>query len=143
MTRPWLWAASLAVYAFLYVPLAVVVVFSFNDSTLNAQWVGFTTHWYAKLLHDEEMLRAAANSVSIALLSAALSTVLGAMAGLAVLRAVGERLPGHHRVELVRAELLLRHGRDAEARLALTAALAAAPNGPERRHIAARLRELT
>ena len=67
----------------------------------------------------------------------------GAMAGLAVLRAVGERLPGHHRVELVRAELLLRDGRDAEARLALTAALAAAPNGPERRHIAARLRELT
>lgn len=86
MTRPWLWAASLAVYAFLYVPLAVVVVFSFNDSVLNAQWVGFTTHWYAKLLHDEEMLRAAANSVSIALLSAALSTVLGAMAGLAMHR---------------------------------------------------------
>ena len=86
MTRPWLWAASLAVYAFLYVPLAVVVVFSFNDSTLNAQWVGFTTRWYAKLLHDEEMLRAAANSVSIALLSAALSTVLGAMAGLAMHR---------------------------------------------------------
>ena len=86
MTKPWLWAASLAVYAFLYVPLAVVVVFSFNDSVLNAQWVGFTTHWYAKLLHDEEMLRAAANSVSIALLSAALSTVLGAMAGLAMHR---------------------------------------------------------
>ena len=75
MTKHWLWAASLAVYAFLYVPLAVVVAFSFNDSTLNAQWVGFTTRWYAKLLHDEEMLRAAANSVSIALLSAALSTL--------------------------------------------------------------------
>ena len=44
---------------------------------------------------------------------------------------------------VVRAELLLRDGRDDEARLALTAALAAAPNGPERRHIAARLRELT
>ena len=86
MNKPWLWAASLAVYAFLYVPLAVVVVFSFNDSVLNAQWVGFTTHWYAKLLHDEEMLRAAANSLSIALLSAAISTVLGAMAGLAMHR---------------------------------------------------------
>ncbi len=86
MTRRWLWAASLAVYGFLYVPLAVVVVFSFNDSTLNAQWVGFTTHWYAKLLGDGEMLRAAANSVSIALLSAAISTLLGAMAGLAMHR---------------------------------------------------------
>ena len=86
MTRPWLWAASLAVYAFLYLPLAVVVLFSFNDSTLNAQWVGFTIRWYAKLLGDGEMLRAAANSVSIALLSAAASTVLGAMAGLAMHR---------------------------------------------------------
>ena len=81
-----LWGASLATYAFLYVPLAVVVLFSFNDSTLNAQWVGFTTHWYAKLLHDEEMLRAAANSVVIALLASSLATVLGAMAGIAMQR---------------------------------------------------------
>jgi ABC-type Fe3+ transport system permease subunit len=44
---------QLTVYAFLYVPLAVVVLFSFNDSLLNAQWVGFTTRWYRKLLHDE------------------------------------------------------------------------------------------
>ena len=82
----WLWAASLAVYAFLYVPLAVVVLFSFNDSQLNAQWVGFTTSWYAKLLGDDEMLRAAANSVLIALLSSTIATVLGAMAGLAMHR---------------------------------------------------------
>jgi len=82
----WLWAASLATYAFLYVPLAVVVLFSFNDSTLNAQWVGFTTHWYAKLFGDGEMLRAAANSVLIALLSSSIATLLGAMAGLAMQR---------------------------------------------------------
>jgi len=82
----WLWAAALAVYAFLYVPLAVVVLFSFNDSQLNAQWVGFTTSWYAKLLGDDEMLRAAANSVLIALLSSTIATVLGAMAGLAMHR---------------------------------------------------------
>jgi spermidine/putrescine transport system permease protein len=82
----WLWAASLAVYGFLYVPLAVVVLFSFNDSMLNAQWVGFTFRWYEKLIHNGEMLRAAANSVAIALLSSAISTVLGAMAGLAMHR---------------------------------------------------------
>ena len=82
----WIWAASLGVYAFLYIPLAVVVLFSFNDSTLNAQWVGFTTHWYAKLLQDGEMLRAAANSLVIALLSSAIATVLGAMAGIAMHR---------------------------------------------------------
>ncbi|WIM05011.1 MAG: ABC transporter permease [Candidatus Nitricoxidivorans perseverans] len=82
----WLWSASLAVYAFLYIPLAVVVLFSFNDSMLNAQWVGFTLDWYGKLLGDGEMLRAAANSLLIALLSSSISTVLGAMAGLAMHR---------------------------------------------------------
>ncbi|MCX8085678.1 MAG: ABC transporter permease subunit [Rhodocyclaceae bacterium] len=86
MSRFWLWAAALAVYAFLYVPLAVVVIFSFNDSQLNAAWVGFTTDWYAKLFQNEEMLAAAANSLSIALLSSTLATVLGAMAGLAMHR---------------------------------------------------------
>lgn len=82
----WLWTASLAVYAFLYVPLAVVVIFSFNDSLLNAEWVGFTLDWYAKLAGNDEMLRAAANSVLIALLSSAIATVLGAMAGIAMHR---------------------------------------------------------
>jgi len=81
-----LWGASLAVYAFLYVPLAVVVIFSFNDSLLNAEWVGFTLSWYRKLLADGEMLAAAGNSLAIALLSSALATVLGAMAGIAMQR---------------------------------------------------------
>ena len=82
----WLWAASLTVYAFLYLPLAVVVLFSFNDSLLNAQWVGFTTRWYHKLLHDEEMLHAAANSLFIALTASSVATVLGTMAGIALQR---------------------------------------------------------
>jgi len=82
----WLWAASLAVYAFLYVPLAVVVLFSFNDSLLNAQWVGFTTRWYSKLINNDEMLRAAANSLFIALTASSVATVLGTMAGIAMQR---------------------------------------------------------
>jgi spermidine/putrescine transport system permease protein len=82
----WLWTASLAVYGFLYIPLAVVVIFSFNDSMLNAEWVGFTLDWYRKLLGDGEMLRAAANSLLIALLSSSIATALGAMAGIAMHR---------------------------------------------------------
>lgn len=82
----WLWAASLAVYAFLYVPLAVVVLFSFNDSLLNAQWVGFTTRWYSKLINNDEMLRAAANSLFIALAASSVATVLGTMAGIVMQR---------------------------------------------------------
>jgi spermidine/putrescine transport system permease protein len=82
----WIWAASLAAYAFLYLPLAVVVLFSFNDSVLNAQWVGLTTSWYAKLFADGDMLRAAGNSIAIALLSSCIATALGTMAGLAMHR---------------------------------------------------------
>ncbi|MDP2132309.1 MAG: ABC transporter permease, partial [Sulfuritalea sp.] len=81
-----LWAAAMVTYAFLYIPLAVVVLFSFNDSLLNAEWVGFTTRWYAKLLHNDDMLRAAANSLLIALVSSSMATLLGAMAGLAMHR---------------------------------------------------------
>jgi spermidine/putrescine transport system permease protein len=82
----WLWAAALAVYAFLYLPLAIVVAYSFNDSRLNAEWVGFTWHWYQVLLHDEDMLIAAGNSLFIALVSSVAATVLGTMAGIAIHR---------------------------------------------------------
>ena len=82
----WLWAVSIAVYAFLYVPLIIVVVYSFNDSKLNAEWVGFTLDWYRQLLHDEGMLHAAGNSLGIALVASAVSTVLGTMAGFAMHR---------------------------------------------------------
>jgi spermidine/putrescine transport system permease protein len=82
----WLWAAALAVYAFLYLPLTIVVVYSFNDSRLNAEWVGFTWHWYEVLLHDEEMLLAAGNSLFIAFVSSLVATLLGTMAGIAMHR---------------------------------------------------------
>ncbi len=78
--------AALLVYLFLYLPLAVVVVYSFNDSRLNAEWVGFTWRWYQVLLADEEMLQAAFNSVLIALGASLVATVLGTMAGLAMHR---------------------------------------------------------
>ena len=50
---PLLWVSAIAVYAFLYIPLVVVVIFSFNDSKLNAEWVGFTLDWYRKLLAND------------------------------------------------------------------------------------------
>ena len=93
MPRFWLWFVSLLVYAFLYVPLLIVVIFSFNDSKLNAEWVGFTTGWYTKLFADDDMLRAALNSLSIACLAAAIATVLGTMAGLSMHRFRPKLLP--------------------------------------------------
>jgi spermidine/putrescine transport system permease protein len=79
-------AAAAAGYAFLYVPLVIVVVYSFNDSRLNAEWVGFTFGWYDKLFHNEEMLVAAGNSLVIGLVASLVSTVLGTMAGVALYR---------------------------------------------------------
>ena len=81
-----LWAAAIFAYAFLYVPLAIVVVYSFNDSRLNAEWVGFTLAWYRTLAGDEQMLHAAANSLIIGIVASLVSTVLGTMAGLAMHR---------------------------------------------------------
>ncbi len=84
--RPALWIAAAAGYAFLYVPLIVVVAYSFNNSRLNAEWVGFTFEWYEKLFHNQEMLAAAANSLIIALVASAVSTLLGTAAGMAMYR---------------------------------------------------------
>ncbi|BBI98534.1 polyamine transporter PotC [Ferrigenium kumadai] len=83
---PWAWAAGLAAYAFLYLPLTIVVAYSFNDSRLNAEWVGFTWHWYRLLFGDQDMLVAAGNSLFIALIASLAATVLGTMAGIAMQR---------------------------------------------------------
>ncbi len=82
----WLWTAALLAYAFLYLPLLVVIVYSFNDSRLNAEWVGFTFDWYRKLFANDEMIEAAVNSLLIALSASLVSTVLGTMAGMAMHR---------------------------------------------------------
>ena len=83
---PWLWLAGFLGYAFLYAPLVIVVGYSFNDSRLNAEWVGFTLSWYEKLFGNEKMLTAAWNSLMIGLTASAVSTVLGTMAGYAMYR---------------------------------------------------------
>jgi spermidine/putrescine transport system permease protein len=84
--RFWLWGAAGAGYAFLYVPLIIVVVYSFNDSRLNAEWVGFTLSWYRTLFRDDDMIFAAGNSLMIATSASVVSTVLGTAAGVAMHR---------------------------------------------------------
>src|ERR1700722_8853856 len=89
----WLWIAALLAYAFLYAPLIIVVAYSFNDSRLNAEWVGFTFSWYEKLVHNEKMLGAAWNSLLIGITASAVSTVFGTMAGYAMYRFKMRLLP--------------------------------------------------
>ncbi|MEO8847651.1 MAG: ABC transporter permease [Casimicrobiaceae bacterium] len=86
-------AAAAFGYAFLYLPLVIVIVYSFNDSRLNAEWVGFTLDWYRKLFADDEMLVAARNSLLIGLCASAVSTILGTMAGFAMHRWKSSLLP--------------------------------------------------
>lgn len=80
--RLWLWAVLL----FLYAPLVVLVVMSFNDSRRTTVWKGFTLDWYRKLFADTELMLALANSLSIAAISTAFSLVLGTMAAMALWR---------------------------------------------------------
>ena len=68
---------TVAVFVFLYLPIAVLVVYSFNRSRLNLRWEGFTLDWYRRTFENSPLLRSAENSLVIALVSAAASVVLG------------------------------------------------------------------
>ena len=83
-------------YAFLYVPIVSVVVYSFNDSRLVTLWGGFSMRWSASLLEDSNLLEAALLSLRIAFVSASFATALGAIVALAL-----------HRVARLRGRLLL------------------------------------
>ena len=72
--------------AFLYIPLIVLVVYSFNESKLVTIWGGFSTKWYAKLLDNDQILEAAWLSLRIAVASALAAVVLGTLAGYALAR---------------------------------------------------------
>ena len=78
-------------YAFLYVPLVSVIVYSFNNSRLATVWGGFSTRWYGELLKNDQVLDAAFLSLRIAVVTATLATMLGTMAGLALARFGGFR----------------------------------------------------
>jgi len=73
-------------YAYLYVPIISLVVFSFNKSRLVTVWGGFSTVWYARLLENSQILDAAWLSLRLALISATVATILGTMAGIALVR---------------------------------------------------------
>src|SRR5262245_36378190 len=73
--------------AFLYLPVAILVINSFNDSRLVTIWGGASLRWYRALLNDSAMLEAASVSFRIAFLSATAATALGTLAALALTRA--------------------------------------------------------
>ncbi len=73
-------------FAFLYLPMLILVAFSFNASRLVTVWGGFSTRWYVALLQNEPLMEAAWVTLRIALASATLATVLGTLAAVALAR---------------------------------------------------------
>ena len=71
-------------YAFLYIPLASVIFYSFNDSSLATVWGGFSTRWYGELLRNDQILDAAFLSLRVAVTAATLATMFGTLAGMAL-----------------------------------------------------------
>ncbi len=73
-------------FAFLYVPILILVVYSFNSSRLVTVWAGFSTKWYGKLFNNEQFLDAALVTLKVGIASSCIATVLGTIAALVMVR---------------------------------------------------------
>jgi len=89
MRKPsWINVIAIALgLAFLYLPIAILVIYSFNASRLVTVWGGWSTRWYAELFNDAAMIEAALVTLRIALASATAATILGTLAAVALVRA--------------------------------------------------------
>ena len=84
----WFNATSLTLgFAFLYLPMVILIVYSFNASELVTVWAGFSTRWYGELLQNEAFLDAAWVTLQVAVVSSTVATVLGTMAAYVLVRA--------------------------------------------------------
>ena len=81
-----LYTALALAYAFLYLPILLLVIYSFNASRLVTVWGGFSTKWYGELLGDEKILDAAWLSLRVAVITATTATVLGTLAAIVMVR---------------------------------------------------------
>jgi spermidine/putrescine transport system permease protein len=82
----WLRIYSIIVYGFIYAPILILMIFSFNSQKLNIHWEGFTLHWYQVLFNDAQIMLATRNTLLIAIVSTLIATIIGTMAALAMYR---------------------------------------------------------
>ncbi|MXQ06365.1 ABC transporter permease subunit [Alphaproteobacteria bacterium GH1-50] len=73
-------------FAFLYIPMLILVIYSFNESRLVTVWAGFSTKWYGELFRNEAMIDAAWVTLQVAFFSSTIATVLGTMAAYVLVR---------------------------------------------------------
>ena len=74
------------VYLFLYLPIAILILYSFNESKLNAVWTGFTLDWYFQLMHNNDVLEAMRTSLIVAIVSTLAATMIGTLAAVGLYR---------------------------------------------------------
>jgi spermidine/putrescine transport system permease protein len=84
--NPFLTVFAAAVYAFLFAPVVVLIVFSFNDAKRGLAWRGFTLDWYPRLLANDELLDALGVTLQVGVIAVLISTVLGSLLGLGLAR---------------------------------------------------------
>ena len=75
---------SLLIYAFLYIPIVVLIVFSFNDSKYRGNWSGFTLRWYQDLFSDPDIMSALYTTFVVAIISSILATVIGTITAVGI-----------------------------------------------------------
>lgn len=89
---------ALATYLFLYLPIVILVVFSFNDSRFLATWSGASLRWYQEMVRDQQVGAALWNSLFVGIVSTVISTVLGTLAAMAMER---YRFPGRMAMDAI------------------------------------------
>lgn len=75
-----------AIYAYLYIPIIILIVNSFNSSRFGINWQGFTTKWYSLLMNNDSLLQAAQHSLTMAVFSATFATLIGSLTAVALYR---------------------------------------------------------
>ena len=97
------------IFAFLYAPIVVLIVYSFNDSTHRVRWGGFTLQWYRDLFHNELIIEALWVTLQIAVLSAIIATVIGTLAAMGIYRMNGKLrnlMMGINNIPMVNPEIV-------------------------------------
>ncbi|HDL4573922.1 TPA: spermidine/putrescine ABC transporter permease PotC [Mannheimia haemolytica] len=84
----------LVVFAYLYIPIIILVINSFNEDRFGLNWKGFTWNWYERLFSNDTLVQATLNSLTIAFFAATFSTILGALTSIALYRFRGKKLVG-------------------------------------------------
>jgi spermidine/putrescine transport system permease protein len=77
---------ALIVYAFLYAPIVVLVIFSFNHARSGTKWTGFSTRWYSDLVHNHNALQALRNTLKVGITATIVATIIGTLAAFALTR---------------------------------------------------------